>query len=120
MPQAVVHHGAHVVRRDELLAVEPGSHAGAAIEREAAARAGTDLDPFAERVAVPAGEARGEDDVDDIFLRQIRDEDAVDLARASRMACCGTAAGSAAWSFGFCAFSARFSLMISLSVASSG
>src|SRR6185436_14665355 len=78
--QAVMHHGAHMEGRDELLAVEPRAYARTTIQRQAAARAGADLDPCSERVAVAIWEPRGVDDVDDIFLRQIRDEDAIDLA----------------------------------------
>src|ERR1044072_8855785 len=75
-----MYHRAHMVGRDEFLAIEPGADAGTAIQRKAAARAGADLDPLSKRVAVAAGKARGVDNVDDVFLRQIRDEDAVDLA----------------------------------------
>src|SRR5215475_10422748 len=97
--QAVVHDGAHVIGRDEALAVEPGAHARAAVQREAAARAGADLEPFAQGLSVAAREPR----------------------RASKIACCGIASIFAPpLLFAACAFSSRLSFMISPSVSSSG
>ena len=120
MPQTVVDYNAHVIGRDELMAVQPSPHARTAVERQAAARTGTDLYPIAERLAVAVREARGIDHVNHVLLRQFGHEDTVDL-RAPRKRLAGVpGGGSAACVIGFCAFSARLSLMISPSVASSG
>src|SRR5262249_19962199 len=43
--QAIVHDSPDMIRCHELTRIEPCTRACAAIEREAAARAGTDLDP---------------------------------------------------------------------------
>src|SRR5262245_10246685 len=64
----------------EPLAVEPGARASAAVEREAAARAGADLNPFAQWLAVAAGKPGRADHVDHVFLGEVGNKDAVDLA----------------------------------------
>jgi len=79
MPQTVVHYSAHMIGRDELMAVQPSPHARTAVERQAAARTGTDLYPIAERLAVAVREARGIDHVNHVLLRQFGHEDTVDL-----------------------------------------
>ena len=49
--QAIMHHRTHMIGHNEFLAVEPGAHAGTEVQRETAARACADLQPFAERLA---------------------------------------------------------------------
>src|ERR1044072_4880752 len=66
--QAVMYYRAHMVRRYEFLGIEPCAGARAAVEREAAARAGANLDPLAQGVAIAIRESCRIDDVDHVFL----------------------------------------------------
>ena len=94
MAQAVMHDRADMVWCDEFVPIKPGANARATIERKATSRAGPDLQPFAEWLAITIWVTRREDHIHHVFLSKVGNENLVDLVRASKIAFCGTAAGS--------------------------
>ena len=76
MPEYVVHHGLHVVRRDMIAAAQPRQRARHLVQPDRTTRADADLDPPFQVVVEAARIARGLDQRDDIALDRRADRDA--------------------------------------------
>ncbi|SLM49057.1 protein of unknown function [Nitrospira japonica] len=80
VPQYTVRHGADVVGRHVIAALEPGIRPGGAIEADAAPRAGSHLNPFTELLAQFIRMSCGVDEVHDVSGDGVGHMDAGDLA----------------------------------------
>ncbi|MCY1235185.1 hypothetical protein D9M72_477920 [compost metagenome] len=79
MAEHVVHHRLHVVRRDEVLPVQPGMGARHLVQPDGAARAHADLDPAVQLVVDGLGLARGMHQRDHVARDCFAHVDAMDL-----------------------------------------
>ncbi|MNF00721.1 hypothetical protein D3C80_1995950 [compost metagenome] len=68
MAQHRMHHGPDVVRRDEVLPLQPGVGPGTAVQADSAPGAGANGNPAAEVGIVVGGMAGGVDQVDQVAV----------------------------------------------------